>query len=125
MKKFLIALFALSLLLTACGVRDTTYDDLAACLTDEGAEFYGAFWCENCENQLEMFGDSKDLLPYTECAQGGKDAQPALCNAEGIEAYPTWKFQDGRVITGTQSMEDLADYAGCSLPGEATSIMTQ
>ena len=124
MKKIAITMLALGLLMTACGERDTTNDNFAACISNSGAEMYGAFWCDNCEHQLDMFGDSKDLLPYTECAQGGKDANPGLCNAEGIEAYPTWKFPDGRVVTGTQSFEDLADYTSCPLPGEE-SVMVQ
>lgn len=118
MKKLItFSLLLGAILLVGCE-QDRTYEALAQCLDDSGAEFYGAFWCPNCENQLDMFGASKDLLPYTECAQGGKDAQPELCLQEGITSYPTWKFSDGRVITGTQSFESLADYSSCPLPGE-------
>ncbi len=118
MKKFITFTLLVAAILFAGCEKDTTYDALAQCLTDSGAEFYGAFWCHNCESQLDMFGDSKDMLPYVECAQGGKDAQVELCAEEGIVSYPTWKFADDRVITGVQSFESLADYSSCPLPGE-------
>ncbi|MBT4384226.1 hypothetical protein HOD30_00590 [Candidatus Peregrinibacteria bacterium] len=125
MKKTLALLIISIFAFTACGERDTTYDELAACIADSEASFYGAFWCHNCENQLDMFGDSKDLLPYIECAEGGKDAEVQLCLNEEISSYPTWEFADGSRITGTQTMETLADETNCSLPGEEKSVLFQ
>jgi thiol-disulfide isomerase/thioredoxin len=30
------------------------YDEFAKCLTDNGAKFYGAFWCPHCQAQKKM-----------------------------------------------------------------------
>lgn len=127
MKKFMIVTMAFSaLFLIACDKeRDTTYDAFATCIADSGADFYGAFWCPHCEEQRDMFGDSVDLLPYTECAQGGKDAKPEVCEAEGVDRFPTWKFNDGTVVTGTQSFEDLADKTSCPLPGNESVLRSE
>ena len=43
------------------------YDAFATCLKDEGAVFYGAFWCTHCQATKKMFGASQKLLPYVEC----------------------------------------------------------
>ena len=82
------------------------YTPLAQCLSEKGVEFYGAWWCHNCERQLANFGSAKDDLPYIECADANKQ-QNFTCTKEGIKSYPTWKFPDGRVITGVQTFETL------------------
>ncbi len=125
MKRSLTLMFILALALTACGPRDTKYDTFAQCLDNSGAKFYGAFWCPHCVDQKELFGDSEDLLPYVECAEGGKNAQPALCTAEGVKGFPTWKFADGRTVSGVQSLEKLSEYTTCPLPSEDASVMAQ
>ncbi len=121
MKKIFASLLAFSaVFLVACGERDVTLDPFAQCIADSGTTFYGAFWCPHCNEQKEAFGDSVDLLPYVECAQGGKDAQPELCEAEGVDRYPTWKFPNGTVTTGVLSFETLAEQTSCPLPGNET-----
>lgn len=91
------------------------YTPLAQCLTEKGVEFYGAWWCHNCERQLANFGTAKDDLPYIECADANRQ-QNFTCTSEGIDAYPTWKFPDGNVITGVQTFEALAELSGCEPP---------
>lgn len=120
MKKFLALLILPTLFLAACGERDTKYDAFASCLAETNTKYYGAFWCPNCQEQSKLFGDSKDLVPYIECAQGGKDAQVQLCLNEGIQSYPTWRFANGKELVGLQSLETIADYSGCSLDEEDT-----
>jgi thiol-disulfide isomerase/thioredoxin len=74
------------------------YDAFAQCLEEEGAVFYGAFWCPNCQDQKEDFGNSEKKLPYVECSTpSGKD-QTQECSDIGIEAYPTWMFSKGIII---------------------------
>ncbi len=115
--KALVASFSiLALLLIACE-RDTTNDAFAQCLDDSGTVFYGAFWCPHCQDQKEMFGDSADLLPYVECAQGGKNAQLELCAEQQIKSYPTWKFTDGTSQTGLMDFAALSEKTNCPLPG--------
>ena len=92
------------------------YDELAQCLGEKGAVFYGAFWCPHCQEQKKMFGNSADLLPYVECSlPNGKD-QTQECIDKEIVQYPTWEFADGERITGERPPEELAEKTGCALP---------
>jgi hypothetical protein len=91
------------------------YDEFAACLEENGAQFYGAFWCPHCQNQKAAFGKSSKYLPYTECSTPDGKGQMAACTEAGIESYPTWKFADGSMLTGEQSLEVLAAKTGCEV----------
>jgi thiol-disulfide isomerase/thioredoxin len=91
------------------------YDELAQCIKDKGAVFYGAFWCPHCQNQKATFGKSAKLLPYTECSTPDGQGQMAVCTDAGVESYPTWKFADGSTLSGEQSIEILAEKTACEL----------
>lgn len=94
-------------------------DEFAACLEAEGAVFYGSYTCQFCTTQKAMFGRSVSKIPYVECNltdENGNAVQNSVCVEEEIEAYPTWKFADGEVVTGAQSLEFLAEKTSCELP---------
>lgn len=91
-------------------------DAFAACLKSSGAVFYGAFWCPHCQAQKAMFGSSASLLPYIECSNPDGQSQNAICDAKGIQEYPTWVFKDGSRLTGTLELSQLAQKTGCALP---------
>ena len=91
------------------------YDEFAQCLTDEEVTYYGAFWCPNCQRQREMFKKSYKHIAYVECSNANK-SQNDLCEAAGIEAYPTWEFADGSRLEGVQSFEVLAEKTACVAP---------
>ena len=92
------------------------YDELAQCLGEKGAVFYGAFWCSVCKSQKEMFGSSAKLLPYTECSTPDGRGQTAECREKGIPSYPTWEFADGSRLTGAIPIPELAEKTACALP---------
>lgn len=92
------------------------YDQLAQCIADSGATFYGAFWCPHCNDQKRLFGNSSKLLPYEECSTPDGQNQLPICQEAGIESYPTWILGDGTVQNGVQTPADLASYTGCELP---------
>ena len=118
MKLKLLVLFGLMLMLSACGEQDTTYDAFAQCLSDNGATFYGAFYCPHCRDQKAMFGDSVNLLPYVECyPDGNPDVQSDECKSHGVKRYPTWIFADGHKEEGVLSFDELSKYTSCPLPG--------
>ena len=96
-------------------VNLTDMDKFAKCLKDKGAVFYGAFWCSHCLNQKNMFGDSKEFIPYVECSTLDGQRQTQKCNDEGIKSYPTWKFADNSIQTGEISLQNLAEKTGCEL----------
>lgn len=91
------------------------YDALAACLTDSGAKFYGAFWCPACQSQKKAFGKSQDLLPYVECSTPDGKGQVQLCKDKNIASYPTWEFADGSRLSGVVEIEELAEKSSCPL----------
>lgn len=92
------------------------YDTFATCLKDEGAVFYGAFWCSHCQNTKKMFGSSQRLLPYVECSTSDGRSQVQECADKNITSYPTWKFADGSELLGEVTMEQLAEKTSCQLP---------
>lgn len=72
------------------------YDGFAQCLKDQGAKFYGAFWCPHCQAQEREFGMSRQKLEaidlYTECSNPDGASQTQVCTDNKIEGYPTWTF---------------------------------
>ena len=90
------------------------YDDLAMCLSEQNAIFYGAFWCPRCAEQKLHFGRSAKLLPYIECSTPDGNDQLEICQNEGITSYPTWKFNnEERVCRGLVSRYLVAQQSGC------------
>lgn len=92
------------------------YDQFAQCLTDQGAKFYGAYWCPHCAAQKKMFGSSAKLLPYVECSTPNGQGQLPICMDKKIPSYPTWEFADGSRLTGEIPLETLAEKTSCALP---------
>lgn len=94
-----------------------TYTAFTQCIAASGAKFYGAYWCPHCNDQKDLFGDAKDELPYVECAlPGNPNTMTQECKDAGIEGYPTWIFADESRLSGTQSLETLAEKTACALP---------
>lgn len=91
-------------------------DAFASCLKDNGAVFYGAFWCPHCQSQKVLFGKSAKRLPYVECSTPNGRGQSAICKDKNIESYPTWEFKDGSRESGEVSLKKLAEKTNCQLP---------
>lgn len=91
-------------------------DGFAKCLADNGAVFYGAFWCAHCQNQKKMFGRSEKLLSYVECSTPSGREQLQVCKDKEIEGYPTWEFTDGTREVGEVALAKLAEKTKCTLP---------
>ncbi|HBB49291.1 TPA: hypothetical protein DEQ22_00965 [Candidatus Nomurabacteria bacterium] len=92
------------------------YDKFAICLKDQGAVFYGAFWCPHCQTQKKLFGTSQKLLPYVECSPVSGQGQTQECMDKKIESYPTWEFADGTRLNGEIPLAQLAEKTSCALP---------
>lgn len=97
-------------------VRADDVVDLARCIRESGATFYGAHWCPYCRKQKQRFGSAAQLLPYVECYDPGTRNQRAVCAEENIRSYPTWVFWDGTVRTGNLSLGALAYHTDCEAP---------
>ena len=92
------------------------YDELAQCIKDKGATFFGAFWCPHCQEQKRIFGNSEKLLPYVECSTADGQNQTQICIDEEIKTYPTWELADGERLLGVIELDVLAEKTGCELP---------
>lgn len=98
------------------------YDNLALCLKEKGALFYGTFWCKYCQAQKKLFESSAQLIPYEECSTADGQAQTQICKDKNITSYPTWIFADGSILKGVVSLEDLAEKTECSISSESETI---
>jgi len=92
------------------------YDAFAQCLGEQGATFYGAFWCPVCAQQKQLFGKSASLLPYVECSTPDRKGTTPVCQAANIERFPTWDYADESRVVGVQTLQALAFKTGCELP---------
>lgn len=92
------------------------YDELAKCLKDKGAIFYGAFGCSHCQNQKALFGKSAQFLPYVECSTPDGNNTREECTRAGVGKYPTWQFPDGSRESGEVSLRYLSEKTTCPLP---------
>jgi hypothetical protein len=114
----LIVLLAVGVIgsLVYYSARPGKLDNFAKCLGTSGAKFYGAFWCSHCQNQKELFGAAKNLLPYIECSQADGNNQTPACISANIGGYPTWVFNDQSRLSGEVDLKTLAKKTGCQLP---------
>jgi hypothetical protein len=93
---------------------------LAEHLTAIGAKFYGASWCEHCQQQKSYFGKFAGSLPYIECKPGGPSApMTRQCLDNGISVFPTWVINDRR-FERVLSITDLKEFSGFKEPPPAT-----
>lgn len=88
--------------------------NLATCLTENGATFYGTEWCPHCKDQKELFGAALEHINYVDC-----DKYRDTCVDAGIQAYPTWII-NGESYSGTQQLYKLSQVSGCPLTSEVS-----
>ena len=93
------------------------YDLFATALKNDGAVFYGAFWCPHCQAEKARFGSSEKFLPYVECSTPDGQGQTQVCKDKGIQSYPTWQFANSTTtVNGELELSDLAQRTSCPLP---------
>ncbi len=110
-----LVIVGLVTLLTVQAKKPGKYDNLAQCINDSGAKFYGAFWCSHCQATKAMFGKSAKKLPYIECSTADGKSQLPLCTEKDIKGYPTWVFPDESLLQGEQTLQALADKTNCPI----------
>ncbi len=103
-------------LFTVGKVTPSALEPFAVCLGENGATFYGAFWCGHCQEQKQLFGNAKNSLPYVECSSPDGQRQLDVCENASVESYPTWVFANGERTSGVQTLAQLAEKTGCPLP---------
>jgi len=113
-----LALLCLSAVSFGAAGKPANFDGFARCLSEKRAAMYGAFWCDHCREQKELFGNSAQYLPYVECVEKGTRKVTEQCKALGIRRTPTWIFeQSGERVEGkVLSLQELSQKTGCKLP---------
>jgi len=91
-------------------------NEFAQCLEESGAIFYGAFWCNHCDDQKDAFGSAFQYVNHVERSTADGRGQLLACQQAGIEGYPTWTFADGSREYGSLPLEILANKTNCVLP---------
>lgn len=115
MKKIVLIGFLLisAVILAACSPKivpaTPEVENLAKCLTEKGAVFYGTEWCPHCQDQKEMFGSAMEYIVFVDCDEN-RDA----CVDAGIKGYPTWIIGN-ETLTGTQQLFKLSQVAQCPI----------
>jgi hypothetical protein len=113
-----LALLCLSAVSFGAASKPANLDGFARCLGEKKSVMYGAFYCDHCKEQKDLFGDSAQYLPYVECVEKGTRKETEQCKALGIRRTPTWIFEhsgervDGKVL----SLQELSQKTGCKLP---------
>ncbi|VVM06758.1 Vitamin K epoxide reductase [Methylacidimicrobium cyclopophantes] len=87
-------------------------EELAKHLDKKGVKFYGATWCNHCRLQRALFGQAASLLPFIDCAPGGRGTPLiAPCREIGVRTFPTWTIGNRR-YEGILTPETLAELTG-------------
>lgn len=116
---YIAAAAVVVILLIVVANRDrgpSPYDSFAQCLTEKGVKMYGAWWCPHCSKQKALFEGSFEKINYIECSAPGSRTMNQVCKDAGIGGYPTWDFGDGSRLSGEQTLAELSEKTGCTLP---------
>lgn len=93
------------------------YDEFAQCIVDSGTKIYSAWWCPHCQDQKKAFGKSFRVLEdgnaHIECSPNNVRTLSQYCKDEGIEGTPTWRFPNGKDMSGQLSLYTIALESGC------------
>jgi len=92
-------------------ISEESLQQFINCLNDSGFKIYGAKWCGYCQKLVAMLGGYEMVEPiYVECTE-----QAAICNQEGVSAYPTIKI-NGERYQGERSYQAFSQATGCPVP---------
>jgi len=89
--------------------QPSRYDNLAQCLTANGAIMYGTQTCHACIYQRQLLGSSVQYINEVDCIQ-----QYQVCMNQQIGAMPTWLI-NGTFYPGVKMPEELANISGCAI----------
>jgi len=87
----------------------------AKALSTSGAKLYGADWNAASTDQRNLFQEGRNYLPFVEVTNADRTLN-ATGVAQNITTYPTWKFGNGQVATGLQTLEQISTISGVAIP---------
>jgi hypothetical protein len=113
-----ITLFTAIVTLSWCSSTNSEQNTkLAECLTSKWTTMYWTNRCSHCQAQKDLFGyEAFSKINFIDC-----DKEKNVCNLEGIQWYPTWKFTNWSKLEWEQTFEALAKSAWCNLDGSSVS----
>ena len=85
--------------------------DLAA----SGAKLYGAAWGPFTTQQMQLFEDGGNELPFIEVTLPDRSISDLGIDNQ-INAYPTWVFPDGTRNIGSLSLEEISELSDVPIP---------
>jgi hypothetical protein len=91
-------------------------DAFAKCLTKKNVIMYGSTLCPHCDDQKKLFGDSFKQIHYVECSPMGPTNEYNACKFAQVRYTPTWIISNGERLVGIQTLKQLSDKTGCTLP---------
>ncbi len=98
------------------GEEDPELAALATHLSEKGFKFYGASWCNHCQEQKELFGKASERLPYVECSKYGPNGPSTTeCQLQDVRNYPTWII-NGRRFEYILTIDRLKGLSGFKSP---------
>ena len=78
---------------------------IANCLSDNGAEFYTAVSCSECEKQALVFGRAFGIINRIDCGDKGE-------KCENLRSVPAW-YVNGEIYYGTRNLSELEELGEC------------
>ena len=110
---FIAVFTAVTMLLRQDSTPAFSNSDLAMYLSQNGVKIYGAFWCEPCETQKQLFGEGWEYVNYVDCGvQGETGTFNEECVQAGITGIPIWELKNGTRIPGMLTTYQLALLTG-------------
>lgn len=103
----------------------TPVNDLAAfakLLTANGVTLYGAAWDPTTTAQRQLFGDGSQFLNFVEITNPNRTLNGTATANNVTTTSPTWVFPDSSRLTGTQTLESLAQQLSVAVPSIANAI---
>lgn len=92
------------------GLKPGRFDSFAKCLSEKGFIMAGTDWCNFCQQQKALFGNSFKFVSYKNC-----DFEKQWCSEKGVGGYPTWFDAASKRFEGVQSLSRLSELSGCEL----------
>ncbi|MEO1619121.1 MAG: peptidylprolyl isomerase, partial [Planctomycetota bacterium] len=91
----------------------------AQAIAGTNTRLYGAAWSSQTTEQMQLFADGANELPFVEVTNpDGTVNDAGIMN--NITQVPTWIFDDGSRAVGVLSLEELSQRTGISIPTSET-----
>ncbi len=110
------ALLLLAAFTSAQQSQQDKMDAFTKCLNKKKVIMFGSFLCPHCDDQKKMFGNSFKYVHYVECSQMGSPQDVNACKLAQVRYTPTWIIDHGEWLVGVQTLKQLSDKTGCTLP---------